>query len=118
MSRRIYTIRFILADWLSAVIAWGLFYIYRKTSIEQVAVNTAQLLDDRRFILGLITLPVLWVAFYAMTGAYQNVFRRSRLKELGQTIYHWMILFLLTVHTTCRSSPFSSCMLSSLFFSG
>lgn len=87
MSRAYYTIRFIVADWLAAALAWSLFFLYRKTSIESVSTNMANLLDDQRFITGILLLPALWVIFYALIGAYRNVFRKSRLKELGQTFY-------------------------------
>lgn len=91
MNHSAYKIRFIVADWLAAVLAWGLFYSYRKTYLENSPLDLEIILNDQRFILGVIALPVLWVCFYALTGAYQNVFRRSRLKELGQTIYHSLI---------------------------
>ncbi len=85
MNRRFYTVRFIVADWLSAAIAWALFYDYRKTSIELTDYNFLHFLHDEKFVLGWMGLPLLWVTFYALTGAYTNVFRKSRLKEIGQT---------------------------------
>ena len=87
MTKRIHTLRFILADWLAAVLAWGMFFIYRKLYIEFTQISFNLLINDSKFIWGIFILPVCWVAAYALFGTYQNVYRKSRLKELGQTLY-------------------------------
>ena len=87
MTKRQDTIRFILADWLAALIAWGMFFIYRKEFIEFQNFQMSFLTEDRKFIWGIIVIPVCWVAAYALFGTYQNVYRKSRLRELGQTLY-------------------------------
>jgi exopolysaccharide biosynthesis polyprenyl glycosylphosphotransferase len=87
MNKKLNTLQFILADWFSAVLAWGLFFIYRKLYIELQQVNLGTILDDPKFIRGILVLPLCWVAAYALVGSYQNIYRRSRLRELGQTLY-------------------------------
>lgn len=87
MNKRIQTLVFILADWLSAVMAWGVFYVYRKIVIESLTLNSPEFSLDRKFYLGILFIPICWVFVYAITGAYRNVYRKSRLKELGQTLY-------------------------------
>ena len=87
MTKRQHTIRFILADWLAAISAWGLFFIYRKQFIEFQEFNLRMIIDDKQFLWGLILIPICWVVAYALFGSYQNVYRRSRLRELGQTLY-------------------------------
>ena len=87
MNKKLVTLRFILADWFAAVLAWALFFIYRKTVIELQDLSVATIISDRKFFWGIIIIPVCWVLAYGLTGAYVNVFRRSRLRELGLTIY-------------------------------
>ena len=87
MNKRQHTIRFILADWLAAVLAWGLFFVYRKQFIEFQEFNFKIIAGDKQFFWGIIIIPICWVAAYALFGSYQNVYRRSRLRELGQTLY-------------------------------
>jgi exopolysaccharide biosynthesis polyprenyl glycosylphosphotransferase len=87
MNKRKHTIQFILADWLAAVSAWGLFFIYRKIYIELQPFYPKMLLEDKNFILGILIIPLCWVAMYALMGSYQSIYRRSRLRELGQTLY-------------------------------
>ncbi len=87
MNKRTQTLLFIFADWLSAVLAWGLFYVYRKLIIESQKFGYDVFALDKKFYLGILLIPVCWVFIYAITGAYTNVYRKSRLKELGQTLY-------------------------------
>ncbi len=87
MNKRRHTLEFILADWLAAVFAWGLFFIYRKIYIELQTFYPKMLLEDKNFIWGILIIPLCWVAMYALMGSYQNIYRRSRLRELGQTLY-------------------------------
>lgn len=88
MNRRFQTIIYILSDFLSASLAWALFFAYRKIFIEAEMAGGGLVLEfDRKFYIGIILLPALWVLAYAFTGAYTNIYRKSRLKEFGQTLY-------------------------------
>src|SRR6185436_10092134 len=87
MNKRLHTIQFILADWFAAAMAWGLFFIYRKIYIESVSITPHILLEDKKFMWGILVIPICWIAAYTLVGSYQNIYRRSRLHELGQTIY-------------------------------
>ena len=40
----------------------------------------------KKFYLGLLIIPLFWIFLYASTGAYKDIFHKSRLKELGQTL--------------------------------
>jgi exopolysaccharide biosynthesis polyprenyl glycosylphosphotransferase len=75
------TFLYILFDVLSGAMAWAIFYHYRKTNIEHTHFSI-----DENFYYGLVFLPTLLVVLYVSTGAYKNVFRRFRIKELGQTL--------------------------------
>jgi exopolysaccharide biosynthesis polyprenyl glycosylphosphotransferase len=41
---------------------------------------------DTKYFLGLALIPVFWLIIYYVTGYYRDVFRKSRLSELWQTI--------------------------------
>lgn len=68
--------------------AWSLFFIYRKVFIEtekygyKIPVHL-----DQRYYLGLISIPIFWLLVYYITGYYKDIYRKSRLKELGQTFF-------------------------------
>lgn len=87
MNKRLDTIKFIFSDWLSAAIAWAFFFVYRKLYLEAMDFNFLNIIQDKKFIWGVIVIPICWVLGYALIGSYQNVYRKSRLRELGQTLY-------------------------------
>jgi exopolysaccharide biosynthesis polyprenyl glycosylphosphotransferase len=87
MNKKIQVVKYLLFDYLAAILAWLCFFYYRKVNIE--AVELSSILDffnDKNFIIGIIFIPVFWLLIYYITGAYQRVYRKSRLKELGQTL--------------------------------
>ena len=86
MNKRLQALKYIFFDYLSASVAWALFYIYRRSSIEGDTLSN-NLPDDPKFWYGALLLPVGWLAAYAFVGTYSNIYRKSRLKEFGQTIY-------------------------------
>ncbi len=87
MNKRLQTFKFIFADWLSACLAWGLFFLYRKTVIEGQVYSQDIFLKDQKFYYGILIIPIAWTITYALIGSYQNIYRKSRLKELGQTLF-------------------------------
>ncbi len=73
-------------DVIASVAAWTLFFVYRKRVIEPEKFGyEVPLHFDENFILALIILPVFWVSLYFLTGQYKDIYRKSRLKELGNT---------------------------------
>ncbi len=88
MNKKLQAAKYIIADYISASLAWALFYIYRKSCIETEKFGfTPDWNYDSKFYLGIFLIPALWVIAYAFTGTYSNIFRKSRLKEFGQTLY-------------------------------
>lgn len=87
MNKRLQTIKYIVFDYLAAAIAWFLFYRFRKVYLEPSKFGYEIPIDyGENFILGLLAIPAAWVLLYAASGFYKSVYRKSRLKELGQTI--------------------------------
>ncbi len=87
MDRKKQLAKYLISDFLSAGIAWTLFFIFRKVYIESKKFGYSIPVDfDTSYYLGLFFLPLLWILFYYITGYYKELFRKSRLTELGQTI--------------------------------
>ena len=86
MNKKLQVTKYVTLDWIAALFAWSLFYLYRKIN-ENPAIFSElhNIYDDRKFWLGLIIVPLFWLALYTMSGAYRRIYRKSRLKELGQT---------------------------------
>ncbi len=74
-----------LADYFMALIAWTLFFLYRK-SIEGVPIDLADL-NDVKFLYGIILIPIAWVFYYAIFDRYRDLYRLSRLSVLTRTFF-------------------------------
>lgn len=87
MNKIIQTLKYVLADYLSASLAWSLFYLYRKFYIEPDKFGILpEKIFDRQYLLGIIILPLAWLLSYYLTGFYKDSFRKSRINELMQTL--------------------------------
>ncbi len=86
MNKKLQVLKYLFFDTLAATIAWSLFYVYRKLYIESEKFGKAIPIElDKKFWIGLIFIPIFWILIYYLTGIYKNIYRKSRLKELGQT---------------------------------
>ncbi|MBR6441884.1 MAG: sugar transferase [Bacteroidales bacterium] len=86
MRTRTTTLRYIIFDILSAMLAWGLLFLYRKVGHERLGLSDVnQVFADTNFWRGIVIVPIGWVLLYTLQGTYKNVLRKSRLKELQQT---------------------------------
>ena len=82
------TTYYIVSDFISAAIAWFLLFWFRKTYVDIAHIDYQTPLDqDSKLKIGLIAIPLFWLTIYYFSGFYRNIFRRSRLRELKQTLY-------------------------------
>ncbi|MDX9883592.1 MAG: sugar transferase [Prolixibacteraceae bacterium] len=87
MNKKVQVARYLVFDILAAVISWTLFFIYRKIFIEPQKFGIEIPIEfTSRFFLGLLFIPLFWITFYYISGQYSNIFRKSRLIELGKTL--------------------------------
>jgi exopolysaccharide biosynthesis polyprenyl glycosylphosphotransferase len=84
MNKRKQVAKYMFFDALAAALAWSLFYIYRKFYIEGFD-HFENFKLDTNFWIALFVIPAFWLSFYYITGFYKDIFRRSRLIDLGQT---------------------------------
>ena len=116
---------FLIFDYLSALLAWALFFYLRKTWIENEPFEA-----DNNFWLGLFLIPIFWMFLYFIQGTYQEMRRMFRLKLLNLTLsgsimgslviffaiilddqvrgyegYYWNALILFGVHFVVTAFP-------------
>jgi exopolysaccharide biosynthesis polyprenyl glycosylphosphotransferase len=92
MNKTLQVLKYITLDLISASLAWSLFFIFRKRFLEKVRFGEDIPFEfDTNFYIGLIVVPLGWLVFYTATGFYTNIYRKSRLKELGQTLLTTLI---------------------------
>jgi len=87
MHKNLQVLRYLVFDIIAAVVSWTLFYIYRKIYIEPIKFGYKIPVEfDSKFYLALIFIPAFWITIYYISGQYTNIYRKSRLLELGRTI--------------------------------
>jgi exopolysaccharide biosynthesis polyprenyl glycosylphosphotransferase len=87
MSKKLQLAKYLISDYLAALLSWTCFYIFRKAYIEPLKFGyKIPISTDERFYLGLLLIPVFWLILYYSSGYYRDVYRKSRLSELWYTI--------------------------------
>ncbi len=87
MNKGLQILKYILFDIAAAAIVWTLFFVFRKTYLEPLKYGyKVPITFDDNFFYALIFIPIYWVFLYFIIGTYKNIYRKSRLKEFGQTL--------------------------------
>jgi polysaccharide biosynthesis protein PslA len=77
-------LKYIISDYVMAAIAWMLFLYFRKNTINNPFENGTNFsVKDIIFIV--ILIPTCWIILHLFTGAYFNIYRKSRLMEIFRT---------------------------------
>lgn len=87
MHKNLQIARYLVFDLIAAIASWTLFYSYRKIYIEPLKFGYNIPVEfNSKFYLALIFIPAFWITIYYITGQYSNIYRKSRLLELGKTL--------------------------------
>ncbi|MDR0790884.1 MAG: sugar transferase [Bacteroidales bacterium] len=88
MNRKKQVAKYVVADFLTALLAWVLFFVFRKITIENGGFEDINhVFDDRNLYFGVVFVPLFWLFLYYAQGCYKDVYRKSRLRELSQTFW-------------------------------
>ncbi len=78
-------IGYVAVDYFSALGAWFCFFIFRKLFIENLDFSIANLFFDKKFIYGLLVVPLFWMMYYFFSNTYFSLLKKSRLIEIYKT---------------------------------
>ncbi len=84
-TRKLDTYLYRLADFGTAMLAWALFFLYRKW-LEGVPLGWSAL-KDLNFFYGIFIIPTGWFLFYSLFDEYKDIYRLSRLATLSRTFF-------------------------------
>ncbi len=86
MNERKQIFKYIFFDVLTALLSWTLFYSFRKYYWEGVSIHDLYeiTLSDSHYYSGFFLIPLFWCVLYFLLGQYKRIFRRHRLKEVGE----------------------------------
>jgi exopolysaccharide biosynthesis polyprenyl glycosylphosphotransferase len=78
---------YVFSDAIAAIITWWCFALIRKNLLDEPSTDLYQiLLHDSTFHQTVIIVPIFWIVFFSLTGAYnQSLYRKSRLNEFTKT---------------------------------
>src|SRR5665213_276625 len=77
----------ILLDYIAAALAWFTFWIYRQHLLTKVPyIDTLHKFHLRDYVNTLLVIPAGWLCSYLMSGAYFDLYRKSRLNEINRTL--------------------------------
>lgn len=85
-TQRISVRIYVFADWLAAILAWGIFYFQRRLLLGEAESLFRQSYDEKLF-LGISIIPVCWVILFHLNGSYRDLYYKSRLQELTNTFF-------------------------------
>ncbi len=75
-----------ISDYLAALMVWFIFYLFRNHLLGFPNFQDGQLILNKGFLAGCMILPLCWVLFYAITGSYRSLYKKSRLGEFTTTV--------------------------------
>ncbi len=84
-QRRIDFLIYSFADFLTAMLAWACFFLYRK-QVENMPID-GSLLQDQNFWVGIVAIPLGWIFLYSIFDKYRDIYRLSRLATLARTFF-------------------------------
>jgi len=87
LNKRFLNIKYFSIDFLASLLAWIIFFIFRKEYMEQAIFGKGYNIEiDINFYLGIIIIPIFWTLIYYFLGSYKNVFKKSRLREVSNAL--------------------------------
>jgi exopolysaccharide biosynthesis polyprenyl glycosylphosphotransferase len=79
LKKYIHAYWYTIADYITAAVAWMIFYFLRKLLLDQ------PLQTDQKFWLGVFFIPLGWLLIYSLVGSYNSIYKKSRLTEFTTT---------------------------------
>lgn len=72
-------------DFITAATAWASFFFIRKWLLKETVTDGSQLILNNKFWLGILFIPLGWLALYTLVGSYRRLYKKSRLFEFTIT---------------------------------
>ncbi len=72
-------------DFIAASLAWACFFFIRKWILKETITDQGEIIVNNKFWLGIIFIPLSWLALYTLVGSYRKLYKKSRLFEFTIT---------------------------------
>jgi polysaccharide biosynthesis protein PslA len=104
-GRKIHITWYVLSDYISAILSWMILYFTRRLLLQEPIFVDEELYLNNRFWLGLLLIPAGWIIFYALTGTYHSLYKKSRLNEFSSTALSSLIVCTILFFTIVINDP-------------
>jgi exopolysaccharide biosynthesis polyprenyl glycosylphosphotransferase len=85
--KRIHSAWYLLSDCTAAILAWFVLHFARRYFLQEpIFTPEHTLIITKPFWWGLFLIPVAWIIFFALTGSYNTLYKKSRLNEFTVTL--------------------------------
>ncbi len=71
-------------DYITAMLGWFIFFVYRK-QVEDPKIGWDEIFADDKLYQGLILVPIGWLILYSIFDKYSDIYRYSRLNTFQRT---------------------------------
>ena len=117
MKKRIDTLAFAFLDLLSVVFGWTFFNQYRKSffpkeDLELLPLNSIEFFQKSAIIV------LFWMFLFFLGGSYRDVYRKSRLTEVGKTLVQTFIGSMIIFFAVLLNDPVDQYQTFYLYFFG
>lgn len=72
-------------DLVTASLAWAAFYFVRRWLLKETITDGTRIILANKFWLGILFIPLGWLALYTLVGTYRRLYKKSRLFEFTIT---------------------------------
>lgn len=79
----------VAVDYLMAILAWLVFWVYRQHLLHRALPHiypNERNWTSRDYLISFVIIPTFWFLLHSLSGAYFDLYRKSRLIELYRTL--------------------------------
>jgi exopolysaccharide biosynthesis polyprenyl glycosylphosphotransferase len=84
-GKQISIVWYVVIDFITASLAWASFFFIRKWLLLETITDGSQFMLNNKFWLGILFIPLGWLALYTLVGSYRRLYKKSRLFEFTIT---------------------------------
>ncbi|HEX2847660.1 MAG TPA: sugar transferase [Chitinophagaceae bacterium] len=103
---------YVAVDYLMSAFAWAVYYFIRKALLEKDIPASSLWQTDYHFWIGVLFIPMGWLALFTISGSYHSLYAKSRLYEFSSTLICTLIgtsvLFFFFVMDDVRNDTISA----------
>lgn len=78
---------YLIGDVIASLAVWIFLFYYRKTLFyTPYSITIKEFMNDTTFLYSIVVIPIFWMILFFYSGFYENVYLKSRLKEIIKTM--------------------------------